>query len=50
LRSIQIEFNVLDLSDFMHIYLKHKYEDEIFDKFLSEAYSTLKQNIDDICM
>lgn len=43
------EFNVLDLSDFINIFLKHKFRHEQFDQMMQETYDSLKRNIDEVC-
>jgi hypothetical protein len=48
LLAIKNEFNVLDLSSFINIYLKHSFAHPAFDPMVSELYSTLRRNVDDI--
>ncbi len=50
LKSIKREFNVLDLSDFINIYLKHKFTGEGFEEMIEESYTVLRRNVDDVCL
>jgi len=46
LKALKDEFNVLDLSDFTNIYLKHKFIGHGFEKMVEESYDLLKRNVD----
>ena len=50
LLRLRDEFNVLDLSDFLHIFLKHSFKHPSFNPLIEGSYSTLRRNIDDICL
>ena len=50
LQSVSSEFNVLDLSDILHIYSKHNYSSPKYDTLITQCYNSLKRNIDDVCM
>ena len=50
LRSIRREFNIIDLSNIIRLYLKHGYQSQEFDQLAEDGYRELKKNIDDVCM
>ena len=50
LRSIRREFNIIDLSNIIRLYLKHDYQSQEFDQLAEDGYRELKKNIDDVCM
>ena len=50
LKALKDEFNVLDLSDFISIYLKHKFTGHGFEKIAEDSYDLLKRNVDEISL
>jgi hypothetical protein len=46
LKALKDEFNVLDLSDFINIYFKHKFTGHGFEKMVEDNYDLLKRNVD----
>jgi hypothetical protein len=50
LKALQAEFNVLDLSDIICIYLKYQFIPPELELILQDSYSILKRHINDICI
>ncbi len=50
LKSVQREFNALDVADIIQIYLKHHYLEEPFEAMIRESYAAVKRHINDICL
>lgn len=49
LKSVQREFNVLDLADILCIYLKHRHTPTHFETMVQESYVVLKRHVNDVC-
>ena len=50
LKALKGEFNVLDMSDFVSIYLKHGFTGSGFEVMAEESYDLLKRNVEEVSL